>query len=53
VPVHGDLADLDSPIDVRQEQPSVVSDSDLLERALLLLAASHPDPAPDRLATSR
>jgi len=45
--VHGDLADLDSQPDVWETHPSVVSESDLLDRALLLLAASHPDPGSD------
>jgi hypothetical protein len=49
VTVHGDLADLDSPPDIWEEQPSVVSDSVLLDRALLLLAASQPDSEPDRV----
>jgi hypothetical protein len=49
VTVHGDLADLVSPPDIWEEQPSVVSESVLLDRALLLLAASHADSEPDRV----
>jgi hypothetical protein len=49
VSVHGDLADLETPPDTWEEQPSAVSDHELLASALLLLARSHPDPEPDRL----
>jgi hypothetical protein len=47
--VHGDLAELECPADTWTDTPPHVSDEDLLDEALQLLASSHPDMTPDRL----
>ena len=49
VTVHGDLADLEVPADTWEETPLHVVDEDLLDEALQLLVATHPDRTPDRL----
>jgi hypothetical protein len=47
--VHGDLADLEVPAEVWEEDPPHVSDQDLLDEAIKLLVSAHPDVEQDRL----
>lgn len=43
VVIHGTLDDLTAPDDAWETEPTEVADTDLLDEALRLLAASHPD----------
>ncbi len=43
VVIHGTLDDLTAPDDAWETEPTEVTDTDLLDEALRLLAASHPD----------
>ena len=46
--IHGDLEELNAPPDCWSGEISPVTESDLLNEALMLLASSHPDSVPDR-----
>ncbi len=41
--IHGTLDDLAAPEDAWESETAIVTDTDLLDKALRLLAASHPD----------
>jgi hypothetical protein len=49
VVLHGELADLEVPADMWEDVPVHVTDQDLLDEALQLLASSHPEREPERL----